>query len=180
MTNMSLQKRPLTKSDFDYWLFPPVVRFDFQVFYHPYVCELIRALNRYGIDGILSWMPQSDGSPSIQLLEDDKFFAKQYVPNAQYVYLPGPVEKIDFSPDGAYSQYNWELFFHAPLLVANRLSQNQQFEEAQRWFHAIFDPTSAGAPGSGIERYWKMAEFWRRAQQKIEDELQGLLTDPAQ
>ena len=43
-------------------------------------------------------------------------------------------------PDGAYSSYNWELFFHAPLLIANPLSKNQRFEEARDWYHFIFNP----------------------------------------
>jgi hypothetical protein len=30
-------------------------------------------------------------------------------------------------------------------LIADRLSKNQRFEEAMRWFHYIFDPTSASA-----------------------------------
>ena len=44
--------------------------------------------------------------------------------------------------------YNWELFFHAPLYIAQLLSQNQQFEDAQTWFHYIFDPTRQG-PDAG-------------------------------
>ena len=56
---------------------------------------------------------------------------------------------VDFSPDGAYSPYNWELFFHAPLLIANALSQNQRFEEARDWFHFIFNPIGVAEPGAG-------------------------------
>ena len=51
------------------------------------------------------------------------------------------MKELDFSTSGAYSIYNWELFFHAPLLIAIHLSQNQQFQDAQNWFHTIFDPT---------------------------------------
>ena len=43
--------------------------------------------------------------------------------------------------------YNWELFFHTVMLIAMRLSQNQRFDEARRWFHYIFDPTDNGQPG---------------------------------
>ena len=39
------------------------------------------------------------------------------------------------------SIYNWEVFFHIPLLVATQLSRAQRFEEAQLWFHLVFDPT---------------------------------------
>ena len=59
-----------------------------------------------------------------------------------------PVDEVEFQPGGAYETYNWELFFHIPLLIATRLKANQRFEEAQRWFHFIFDPTGA----SGGER----------------------------
>ena len=38
---------------------------------------------------------------------------------------------IDFSTSGAFSVYNWELFYHIPLYIAQMLSQNQQFEDAQ-------------------------------------------------
>ncbi len=34
------------------------------------------------------------------------------------MWLETPVEEIEFHYDGAYSQYNWELFFHIPLLIA--------------------------------------------------------------
>jgi hypothetical protein len=42
---------------------------------------------------------------------------------------------------GAYGSYDWELFYHVPLAIAMRLSKDQRFEEAQRWFHQVFDPT---------------------------------------
>ena len=40
-----------------------------------------------------------------------------------------------------YGIYNWEIDYHLPMLIANRLSQTQRYEEAQRWYHFIFDPT---------------------------------------
>jgi hypothetical protein len=55
------------------------------------------------------------------------------------------------------SIYNWEVFFHNPLLVATQLSQAQRFEEAQRWFHLIFDPTT-NEPGPESVRYWRFSE----------------------
>src|SRR5207245_76458 len=72
-----------------------------------------------------------------------------------------PFEDVDFSFDGAYAGYNWELFFHAPLMIACKLSLNQRFEEAQKWFHTIFDPTdvsSASAPA----RYWRTRPFYEQ------------------
>jgi hypothetical protein len=77
---------------------------------------------------------------------------------SNYVYTPYPVKNLDFSISGAYSLYNWELFFHAPLLIAIHLSQNQQYQDAQNWFHTIFDPTD-DSTGPTPARFWKLAPF---------------------
>ena len=84
--------------------------------------------------------------------------------------------KIDFEKVPT-SIYNWEVFFHNPLLVATQLSQAQRFEEAQRWFHLIFDPTTndtAAEPG----RYWRFLPFRENGQgHAIDKLLQGLAKD---
>ena len=69
-----------------------------------------------------------------------------------------PKEIVDFSPAGAYSCYNWELFYHAVLFIANSLSRNQRFEEARKWFHYIFDPTKT-TQEDGPQRFWITAPF---------------------
>src|SRR5262249_58623678 len=84
-----------------------------------------------------------------------------YVPTNNVV-KPYPVADVDFSFGGAYSMYTWETFFHIPLLVATRLSQNQQFEDAHNWFLTIFDPTAPG-PAAVPGRYWKARPFWANA-----------------
>ena len=60
---------------------------------------------------------------------------------------------LDFSYSGAFSVYNWELFYHIPLYIAQLLSQNQQFEDAQTWFNYIFDPTRQGSDPLP-QRFW--------------------------
>ncbi|HSN30850.1 MAG TPA: neuraminidase-like domain-containing protein, partial [Kofleriaceae bacterium] len=60
---------------------------------------------------------------------------------------------LDFRRDAAFSVYNWELFYHVPLYIAQTLSQNQQFEDAQKWFHYVFDPTRQGAEALP-QRFW--------------------------
>ena len=81
-----------------------------------------------------------------------------YDPAPSWVLTPYPVKNLDFSTSGAYSIYNWELFFHAPLMIAVQLSQGQQFQDAQNWFHTIFDPSDDSA-GPTPARYWKLAPF---------------------
>lgn len=118
-------------------------RYRFEAFYHPYVCLLMGELNSCGIDGLLA--PKPDGKALAlrrQAIREDSFGHTYEPTNRVSKY---PVEEVDFSYGGAYSPYNWELFFHAPFMIANRLSQNQRFAEAQKWYHYIFDPTVGDA-----------------------------------
>ena len=127
-----------------------VIDYRFHAHYHPHVDALIEQLNTNGLVSLL----------------DPVYQAGLARPLAPSVYKPGarvvgvfPSEEIDVSDDGPYSVYNWELFFHAPLLVAVHLSNNQRFEEAQRWFHRIFDPTSTDISVPAPQRFWKFLRF---------------------
>jgi hypothetical protein len=106
----------------------------------------------------------------------DDIFATQYGPDWKFVQQPGPARNIDFTFDGAYSIYNWELFFHAPLLIAVHLSQNQKFQDAQNWFHYIFNPTD-NSPGPTPERFWKVQPFQYTDVEMIEQVLVNLSTN---
>ena len=88
---------------------------------------------------------------------------------------PYPVKDLDFTSSGAYSVYNWELFFHVPLTIAIHLSKNQRFAEAQRWFHYLFDPTD-DSDGPTPERFWKVRPFQTTDVKKIEEILVNLAT----
>ncbi|WP_109302587.1 neuraminidase-like domain-containing protein [Aquimarina sp. AU474] len=55
-----------------------------------------------------------------------------------------------------YSLYNWELFFHTPMILANTLSESQQFEDAMKWYHYVFNPT---ADGIDNKRFWQFRPF---------------------
>ncbi|MDP8930666.1 MAG: hypothetical protein M3O70_19380 [Actinomycetota bacterium] len=139
---------------------PPPITFEFERFYHPYVCEFRRALELEGIDGLLA---PGHGRPLDRQL--DKFetpFSTWYRANPRHTSGPDPIEEIDFSLQGAESIYNWELFFHIPLLVADRLSKNGRFEDAQRWLHYIFDPTDV-SPHPAPARYWKVKPLFQEA-----------------
>lgn len=107
----------------------------FSTFYHPHVTNFIKELNWKGISQLLTTDQQSykDDTPTI--------FYTQYAPTPN-VDSNYPQEIVDFDPHGAYSSYNWELFFHVPLFIANSLTNNQQFEAAQKWLHYIFNPTN--------------------------------------
>ncbi|MGA2410992.1 MAG: neuraminidase-like domain-containing protein, partial [Candidatus Binataceae bacterium] len=46
---------------------------------------------------------------------------------------------LDFA--SANGLYLWEIFFHAPFLIAGMLSTAQRFEEAKTWYEYVFDPS---------------------------------------
>ncbi|WP_340616840.1 neuraminidase-like domain-containing protein [Xenorhabdus entomophaga] len=48
-------------------------------------------------------------------------------------------EPMDFS--GANSLYFWELFYYTPMLVAQRLLHEQNFNEANRWLKYVWSPS---------------------------------------
>lgn len=79
-------------------------------------------------------------------------------PVLEYIKRPFPVRKFGFEgePD---SIYNWELFYHIPMTIANKYLRDQQFENAQKWLHYIFDPTSTETTSPAPARYWKFKPF---------------------
>ncbi len=132
-------------------------RFRFGTFYHPHLCVMMEQLRRFGLDGLLDPSP-SGPAPALRRQGLTRhFFERLYQPLA--VERPYPKDDFDFSPGGAYALYNWEIFFHVPFLVACHLSRNQRFEEAQRWFHYVFDPTDAD-PEPAPRRFWKVRPFF--------------------
>jgi len=85
-----------------------------------------------------------------------------------------------FEPDDARSpvaSYNTELFFHVPFLIATFLTSSQRFEEAQQWFHFIFNPTSDDV-AKGNKRYWKYLPFREHSETIPIEELLKILGDP--
>jgi hypothetical protein len=133
----------------------------FYAFQHPYVCTFVEALQRGGIPSLLTlenqrWRRDRPGyqdstAPSLAA-PTGPFFQYRYSPGG-VVAKPYPRHNVDFERGGAYSLYNWELFFHVPLLLATRLMQDERHEEAMRWFHYIFNPTTASNDAIP-ERYW--------------------------
>jgi hypothetical protein len=77
---------------------------------------------------------------------------------------------------GAYAKYNWEMFFHTPLMLAIHLSQSGKFQDAQNWFHYIFNPFD-NSPGPTPERFWKVQPFQYTDVKMIQDILVNLSTN---
>jgi hypothetical protein len=149
----------------------------FKNFYHPLVCYLREILYKDGIPALMK--------RQVQLYQNPTFTfgpGNIYNPDPNTVALPYPVEDIDFSQDGAYSSYNWELFFHLPFEIACQLSKDQQFEQAMDWFHYIFNPTGA-LDGNVPEKYWVTKPFYQHTladyvSQRIDTIMNALAADP--
>lgn len=135
----------------------------FHTFYHPQIYSFIKALNKDGIPGLLRIQNQRQ----INTMN----FEGNYKPTA-LVLKAYPQNNVQFKTGDAYRIYNWEIFFHAPMLIAQRLSDNQQFEQAQKWYHYIFDPTSNtdenGNYNVDVERFWKFYPFYELATQPVQ------------
>ncbi|OLE54053.1 MAG: hypothetical protein AUG51_10120 [Acidobacteria bacterium 13_1_20CM_3_53_8] len=146
----------------------------FESFFHPHVCAFINALNSKGVEGLLKRGTQqldNDRKVHERLPQYKTVFEALYKPSS-YVNLDYPRENVQFDGE-AYSIYNWELFFHVPMLVATQLSGNQQFEDAQKWFHYIFNPTTSSKQPSP-RRYWNTLPFFNNSHPE-NDQIQALL-----
>lgn len=152
----------------------------FSTLYHPYACLMLKAVDQGGLDALYR-APEPRAGASVYEGEAPPAFARQLISEASTVfgarYAPTtvvrrdwtrapflyPFEEFDFTHGGAYALYNWEVFFHAPLLLADRLSKSGRFAEAQQQFHVIFDPTDVSQHGSP-HKFWRVKPLFVEAQ----------------
>lgn len=135
----------------------------------------ISDLNKGGISQLLK--------ANTSYLDDGGFwFHLIYQPNSKkdaidYIDTKFPsIKKVDFDEYGAYSTYNWELFFHAPLFIATRLSKNGKYKEAMKWFHYIFNPTTneLSSLSNPNARYWQVLPFKTAPSESLEKYFKAL------
>lgn len=133
----------------------------FENFYHPYTEIYIERLNHGGINELLTadtFLPDDKGS----------LFKTTYQPVPNLVDKNAPSVKVEFDENSAYGLYNWELFFHAPLYIATRLSKNGKYAEAMQWFHYIFNPMTTDKPDDNNTQFWQVPPFKINAKENIE------------
>ena len=144
--------------------------------FHPFACKFIKEVNQYGLPYLLTLANQqltNDGSSPKTTV-----FGKTYQPQA-IVDLDYPLEHVDFSTTGAYSIYNWELFFHIPVLIATQLDQNQQFDDAETWWRYVFNPTTSSTKPIP-QRYWQFLPFYECSPaDTIDDQNQNIFYPPS-
>ncbi len=173
----------LTFGRFSWWIRNPLAQEhlkSFHTFHHPKSSDYVERLNQNGVAELL----RSDLT-----LPDDQGdgFTAAYGPRFDSgLVTPRPAELGDgkqysdrtfyknnvcFDSHGANSLYNWELFFHAPLYIATRLSKSGKYEEAMKWFHYIFDPTSdEKSDGENeLSRVWQVLPFRKETPVQLEE-----------
>ncbi|MFZ5479066.1 MAG: neuraminidase-like domain-containing protein [Myxococcota bacterium] len=152
-------------------------QYAFYNFYHPHVCRFIKEVRREGVFGLLDPDPNGTAGELFRqqlVTASSEFdFEADYNPTWRVTKVDGtyPIEDIDFSDEGTYSQYNWEIFFHLPFYLASRLAEAGRFEEAIAWLHTVFDPRTrepvpTGYPDSA--RWWKVKPFLEPASAPVE------------
>ncbi|KAI6780629.1 uncharacterized protein J7T54_008548 [Emericellopsis cladophorae] len=158
-----------------------IVQFKMASVYHPLMTQLSEQMVFGGLERVLS--------RSSQLMSTEFNFDAEFRPSFRTVGSL-PAEAINFGPLDAYSSYNWELFFHGPFMAACKLSSNQKFNEAMRWFHFIFNPKGDSvdaAAEDGIpapqSSYWMTKPFYQTsvsdyAEQLISNILYSTAEDP--
>ncbi len=76
------------------------------------------------VEAVLSWETQHTAEPPI----------------------PGSSQAVPVDFNGANGRYFWELFFHAPHLVAQCLHREFDYLGAETWYHSIFNPLARIQP----------------------------------
>ncbi|WP_160370496.1 neuraminidase-like domain-containing protein [Sphingobacterium humi] len=134
---------------------PGVTAYRFHNFTFSRIDDFLDILHAKGTDGLLDLGFTGGFTDRIQ-------FDNVYQPTGS-VDPRYPDDTLDFSPEGAYSLYNWELFYHIPIFIANKLSQDQQFDDARRWYHYVFNPTNkqpSGSTANPLSRFWNFKPFY--------------------
>ena len=155
----------------------------FSPLYHPWPELFLEELNRNGVRGLYKRSLQIE--PTTYPQTKSFSFSATYDPTSSVLLtdtLGTPLsldEEVSFRREDAYAFYNWELFFHVPLLIAEQLRQNQRFAEAQTWYHAIFQPTDSSG-FSAPSRYWQTKAFFEESSGTPNFSIQSLLQQLAQ
>jgi hypothetical protein len=84
----------------------------------------------------------------------------------------------NFSRAIPYANYNWELFLHVPLAIADFMLGQQRFDDARRWLHAVLDPTTDDVM-NGVPQYWRFLPFSNASQPDAIAKLLTWLADPS-
>jgi hypothetical protein len=146
--------------------------YTFENFFHPFVGQLVGQLNKTSVAGMLD--------PDFLSTLNVPYAPSEYDPTASSssAHVTLNPKKFDVSPGGPYANYDCEVVYHIPVMVAVHLSNNQRFAEAQKWFHLVFDPTTTDTRTPPPDRYWRSFAFRGTGQIQDINALLALLSTP--
>jgi hypothetical protein len=125
-----------------------------------------------------AWKYWADGQPfaaAYRISAATSAVALFNTENERHLHLDPDANTFD--RQNVYANYNWELFLHAPLAIAAFLAGQQRFEDARRWLHAVFDPTTDDVV-NGVPQYWRFLPFSNDSQPDAIAKLLTWLADP--
>lgn len=150
--------REFRREDFKDW------KFEVQRMTNPTIKKLRRKLETGGIDTFLNRKTQSP--PADPVMPFSRF---EPSPN---VIPPRAEDGVQIDFEGLYGEYNWELFFHIPMMLAEKFRASSLFEEGVKWLNYVFDPTKQ--PDGKIERYyWNFYPFVTMEEETMEQLLRS-------
>ncbi|MCD4813873.1 hypothetical protein K8S19_09315 [bacterium] len=102
--------------------------------------KLSQKLLANGIDGLLALSSQElDELPRFTSDASQGSAVDTIYYNPDNVASVPVSDQLDFlSANGI---YYWEIFFHTPYLISQTLNTAQKHDEAQKWYHYVYDPT---------------------------------------
>ncbi|WP_326558464.1 hemopexin repeat-containing protein [Micromonospora sp. NBC_01796] len=121
-----------------------------------------------GVAGLLDTATQeTDELPAFRTDLSDATTVRVRPGRVNPAWLPGSAH-LDFQ--SANGIYYWEIFFHAPLLIAQALNGAQRFEDARVWYEYVFDPTRP-------DRYWRFLPFLAVDPAALADDITGAVAE---
>ncbi|EGV29591.1 Peptidoglycan-binding domain 1 protein [Thiorhodococcus drewsii AZ1] len=128
-----------------------------------YPSRLSQTFFREGLDQLLSPTLQNKTEPTAEQSGlSFSWIGMLRMPDEDYGY--SNLEKLASGDqlhaisqfDGVHGSYLWELYFHLPFQIAHTLNSIGKFEEADRWYRYIFDPTTADSKPNA---HWRFVVF---------------------
>ena len=118
-------------------------------FYHPFVHDLLGKMGSGTLDDLFKYYMN-------YYLQSGLDVSKKADVYGSYINEKGVPSFNELKR--AYSLYNWEATFHAPMLLVDRLVKANQFEQALNMCHYILTPFAQGDPGDR-KRFWQFPPF---------------------
>jgi len=143
--------------------------------HHPLACELVNRAEGRGVASVFAGHLQDLKRDDVYRGRTRTWLSDEAIKRFS-VYALSFVEGRD-----AYAGYNWEVFYHAPFMIAMKFSSEAKFEDSLRWFQYIFDPigVDASAEGDQHERqFWKTQPFRTSTADAVRAQSIDVLLDP--